>query len=54
VLEHQPSRDQFEPAAPKSGFGPVWAPPVTTPRALMRVSQNENTTSPGDTSRMFS
>jgi hypothetical protein len=34
--------------------GPVCALPVTTPIALMRVSQNENTTSPGDTSRMFS
>ena len=36
---NQPSRDQFEPAAPKSGLGPVCAPPVTTPIALMRVSQ---------------
>ena len=45
---------QFKPALPKSGFGPVCAPPVTTPIALMRVSQNENTMSPGDTSRMFS
>ena len=47
-------RDQFEPAAPKSGLGPVCASPVTTPRALMRVSQNEKTMSPGATTRMES
>lgn len=38
----------------KQCLGPVCEAPVTTPIALIRVSQKENTTSPGDTSRMFS
>ena len=42
------------PADPKSGLGPVSAGLVTTPIALMRVSQNEKMTSPGATDRMFS